>query len=138
MDKPSRDPSSHPASSRRDSTPSQPADTSAQLGETTGPEEPASQPLAPEAVQDTHKMAGAQHSTVSPPGGQASQPAGAKPKLTTLGDFRLVGKLGEGGMGTVFKAQQISLDRELAIKVLGKHLADNPDFVQRFQREARL
>ena len=46
--------------------------------------------------------------------------------------------LGRGGMGTVFRGRQISLDRPVAIKVLSKDLTENVDFVQRFQREARL
>ncbi|OYW12386.1 MAG: serine/threonine protein kinase, partial [Planctomycetales bacterium 12-60-4] len=54
-----------------------------------------------------------------------------------LGDFRLIKKLGQGGMGEVFLAHQITLDRQAALKVLAKHLADNQDFVKRFYREAR-
>jgi serine/threonine-protein kinase len=54
-----------------------------------------------------------------------------------LGDFRLIRQLGKGGMGEVFLAHQISLDRPAALKVLAKHLAEKPDFVKRFQREAR-
>ncbi len=46
--------------------------------------------------------------------------------------------LGRGGMGTVFRGRQVSLDRPVAIKVLSKDLTENVDFVQRFQREARL
>jgi serine/threonine-protein kinase len=59
-------------------------------------------------------------------------------QLTTLGDFKLVSKLGQGGMGVVYKARQISLDRDVALKVLAKHLAENGDFVQRFDREAKI
>src|SRR5262249_49771057 len=73
------------------------------------------------------------------PGAAGAKPAGSGVrKVNTLGDFRLVQKLGEGGMGTVYKAMQISLDREVALKVLSKHLANNKDFVARFQREARI
>jgi eukaryotic-like serine/threonine-protein kinase len=68
---------------------------------------------------------------------QSVPPAAASDGLT-LGDFKLVKKLGEGGMGTVFRALQVSLDREVAVKVLAQHLAANPDFVQRFQREAKI
>jgi serine/threonine-protein kinase len=60
------------------------------------------------------------------------------PKITTLGDYRLLKKLGQGGMGTVYKAHQVSLDRDVAIKVLAKELAAQPAFVQRFIREARV
>lgn len=56
----------------------------------------------------------------------------------TLGDFLITKKLGQGGMGAVFKATQISLDREVALKVLARHLVDDEKFVSRFQREARV
>jgi serine/threonine protein kinase len=66
----------------------------------------------------------------------AGAPVGPQGR-TELGDFRFVKKLGQGGMGEVFLAHQISLDRPAALKVLAKHLADKPDFVKRFYREAR-
>ena len=53
-----------------------------------------------------------------------------------LGDFRLVHKLGEGAMGSVYRAQQISVSNEVALKVLFPHMARNPKFVERFYREA--
>jgi serine/threonine-protein kinase len=59
-------------------------------------------------------------------------------KLTQLGEYRLIKALGAGGMGAVYKARQISLDRDVALKVLPKHLVGNKVFVERFQREARL
>ena len=52
-------------------------------------------------------------------------------------DFRDVSKLGEGGMGLVCRAHQVSLDRPVALKVLKQELADNPNLVERFIREAR-
>src|SRR5207237_221735 len=64
--------------------------------------------------------------------------SGKPSKITALGDFRLLKKLGEGGMGAVYKAQDVHLDRVVAVKVLAKHLANNPAYVQRFQREAKL
>jgi len=45
--------------------------------------------------------------------------------------------LGRGGMGAVFLARQLSLDREVAIKVLASELADDPLFLERLEREAR-
>ena len=54
-----------------------------------------------------------------------------------IGDYRIVDKLGEGGMGVVFKAVDVRLDRPVAIKMLPAELASNPELVQRFQAEAR-
>jgi serine/threonine protein kinase len=53
-------------------------------------------------------------------------------------DFRIVAKLGEGGMGVVYKAHQLSMDRDVALKILPAHLAQNGEFVERFQKEARM
>lgn len=58
-------------------------------------------------------------------------------KATVLGDFKLIKKLGQGGMGTVYLGHQESLDRDCAVKVLSKEFAAKPGFVERFIREAR-
>ncbi|TEU17947.1 MAG: serine/threonine-protein kinase [Anaerolineales bacterium] len=55
----------------------------------------------------------------------------------TLGQCRLLEQLGSGGMATVYKAYQPSLDRYVAVKVLPPFLASTPDFITRFRREAR-
>ena len=54
----------------------------------------------------------------------------------TLGDFHILRKLGQGGMGYVYLARQQSLKREVAMKFLRKELVDNPVALQRFQAEA--
>jgi serine/threonine-protein kinase len=55
-----------------------------------------------------------------------------------FGEFKLLEKLGEGGMGAVFKAQETLANRVVALKVLRKNFAGNPGFVERFDREAKL
>src|SRR6266436_4657099 len=55
----------------------------------------------------------------------------------SLGQFRIVERLGAGGMATVFKAYQPTLDRYVAVKVLPAYHARDPIFVQRFTQEAR-
>jgi len=84
--------------------------------------------------------------TAKAPGGRGDAPGAQKDagavqkkvkKVTQLGDFKLEKKLGQGGMGTVFLATQVSLDRKVALKTLSPEFAKKPDFVQRFLREAR-
>lgn len=55
----------------------------------------------------------------------------------TLGPYQVLEQLGAGGMATVFQAYQPSMDRYVAIKVLPRHLARDPNFRARFDREAR-
>ncbi|MBV9228961.1 MAG: protein kinase [Chloroflexi bacterium] len=55
----------------------------------------------------------------------------------SLGQFRIVERIGAGGMATVFKAYQPTLDRYVAIKVLPAYHARDPVFVRRFEQEAR-
>ncbi len=54
-----------------------------------------------------------------------------------LGSYRLIGQIGQGGMATVYKAYHAATDRYVAIKVLPRQLAENPEFTGRFQQEAR-
>jgi eukaryotic-like serine/threonine-protein kinase len=56
---------------------------------------------------------------------------------SSLGQFRIVERIGAGGMATVFKAYQPNLDRYVAIKVLPAYHARDPIFVKRFTQEAR-
>ncbi|MGD1996810.1 MAG: protein kinase [Anaerolineae bacterium] len=55
-----------------------------------------------------------------------------------VGPYRIVEKLGRGGMATVFKAYHAALDRYVAIKVLHTALQEDPSFLARFKREARI
>ena len=54
-----------------------------------------------------------------------------------LGDFRLLREIGRGGMGVVYEAQQLSLDRRVAVKVLPMAAALDPRHLQRFRNEAQ-
>jgi tetratricopeptide (TPR) repeat protein/predicted Ser/Thr protein kinase len=56
----------------------------------------------------------------------------------TLGTYRIVEQIGLGGMATVYKAYQPSMDRYVALKVLSTHLAQDTTFVKRFQQEAKV
>jgi len=53
------------------------------------------------------------------------------------GRYELLGRLGSGGAATVYRARDVRLDRIVAVKVLHEQLAADPDFLARFQREAR-
>ena len=54
-----------------------------------------------------------------------------------LGPYRIINQIGQGGMATVYKAYQPSMDRHVAVKVLPSQLAESTEFVKRFQQEAR-
>jgi len=54
-----------------------------------------------------------------------------------LGGYLLESLLGTGGMAEVYRAREVALDREVAVKVLPAALARDPDYVQRFRNEAR-
>jgi serine/threonine protein kinase len=55
-----------------------------------------------------------------------------------LGHYRLVEKIGEGGMGVVWRATDTTLDRDVAIKVVPEAFSEDPDRLARFEREAKL
>jgi serine/threonine-protein kinase len=59
------------------------------------------------------------------------------PSVEIAGRYRLDSRLGYGGMSTVHLALDLRLERQVAVKLLAEHLADEPAFVSRFQREAQ-
>jgi len=67
-----------------------------------------------------------------PPADSKSLPAG-----TALGPFKIIDKLGAGGMGEVYRALDTRLGRKVALKVLPKELLGNPEGLARFALEAR-
>ncbi len=77
-----------------------------------------------EQLKNRHLQAGGRPSSI-----------GATP-IERLGDFRIVREVGRGGMGIVFEAEQQSLSRRVALKVLGSHIAPTEKQIRRFRREA--
>lgn len=92
---------------------------------------PGPKPAVPRPVAEATKSATA---TTPDKSGPVKAP---ERKATQLGDFKLVKKLGQGGMGEVFLAHQISLDRQVALKVMNKQFSKQENFVKRFKREAQ-
>ena len=56
---------------------------------------------------------------------------------TTLGPYQILASLGAGGMGEVYRAHDTRLDRDVAVKVIRRELARDPDRITRFEQEAR-
>ena len=56
----------------------------------------------------------------------------------TFGRYSIIGEIGRGGMGIVFRARQEDLGRDIALKILPAHLAQQEEFAERFRREASL
>ena len=54
-----------------------------------------------------------------------------------ISHYRILKKLGEGGMGEVYLAEDLNLGRQVAVKVLSHELTDNPEHLRRFEQEAR-
>lgn len=62
----------------------------------------------------------------------------ASGQLPVIKDYQLLDKLGQGGMGVVYRARQLSMDRIVAVKILPPQFGKDPEFIERFVREARM
>ena len=86
----------------------------------------------------------ATHSSLSPKENTSSGETKSAGPISTvvgtgsqLGPYQLLDKLGEGGMGAVYKARHTKLDRLVALKVLPPHVLSRPDALSRFEREMK-
>jgi WD40 repeat protein/serine/threonine protein kinase len=87
------------------------------------------------AMAMMENIALADESLAGPPTG--TEPVGSSASLQQLGDFRIIRQVGHGGMGVVYEAEQVSLGRHVALKVLPQKTLLDPRQKLRFQREAR-
>lgn len=64
--------------------------------------------------------------------------SGAGNKVKEPPGYKVISPIGQGSMGMVYKAKQVSMDRTVALKILLRQLAMNKEFIERFHREARI
>src|SRR5579862_884726 len=88
---------------------------------------------APTLVPQSASAAGQTGAGVAPGDGWAA--ASLQPGAVLGGRYEILQALGEGGMGTVYKARDRELDRLVALKVIRPDLARNPAIIQRFKQE---
>ncbi len=85
----------------------------------------------------TADLVGSEVSTARPMAALSPRRSGELEPPELIGNYRVLEELGAGAMGTVYRARQESLARDIALKVLAPHLIDDAELVERFHREAR-
>lgn len=115
-----------PAGAASAAAPAAPAGAPAQAPKPPAPAGPAA--TAPQAHTTAKPAAPAQPSKVLPPDELVGK---------TIGGYRVIKKIGQGGMGSVYIAEQVSLKREVALKVLSERFVADAAFVDQFVNEAR-
>ena len=109
------------------------SDKSRLTGPGRGPEENPSLPLD-STVHEGWRVAG----EPQPPAPPAEEPDAFPAVGDIVGGYRILGRLGAGGMGQVFRARDNDLERDVALKLLHPKLTFQPRAMSRFRREARL
>lgn len=113
-----------------------PTSPSAANLEATLPPSPPEDPnaTAPARASEFTAVARAEQATQAMPGRSAASGGGPIPQ--EIGGYKILKELGRGAMGAVYLAKQVSLDRDVALKVIQAQWANDPTFVARFTREA--
>src|SRR5690242_16643549 len=98
----------------------------------------------PESAQNHGELAGLKPARLIALGLRPSTQTASWRLLSTeelrdiLPGYEVLGLIGRGGMGAVYRARQTGLSRDVAIKVLPLEISADPDFADRFRREARI
>ena len=87
-------------------------------------------------ADEDHSSDRLEEPTRLPAGAPCASPRAPSPPCR-LGDFEILREIGRGGMGTVYEARQVSLDRTIALKILPPEASADPERLRRFEREAR-
>ncbi|MCA8950844.1 MAG: serine/threonine protein kinase, partial [Planctomycetes bacterium] len=101
---------------------------------------PQGQPLQPPQQPEPEPATGSEPPAAADPPPQPAPPKRPKDPLigTELGGCRLESLLGRGAMGSVYRARQLRLNREVAVKVMRPELLEDPRMLNRFESEARM